>query len=180
MKIIAPEDLVKYKCILALPGYKVWENTNTFHVMVTHLRGRTKHPERIVVVAEGTYPGLAEDPPLTIPAGMFREIVKKLGKIQPNWADNLGAMPEPPQPPRMGRAVEGARIVNNANAAIDPMARMETVIRRFREGNEAPAPVAAPRLFYHQFAQAPNFGEDIGVGDNPFLPVDLDPIPERD
>lgn len=168
MKIIAPEDLAKYKCILALPGYKVWENTNTFHVMVTHLRGRTKHPERIVVVAEGTYPGLAEDPPLTIPAGMFREIVKKLGKIQPNWADNPGAMPEPPRPVPIAR-VERAGIVNNAAAQGEQAWR-----------GVAGGVVAAPRLFYHQFAQAPNFGEDIGVGDNPFLPVDLDPIPERD
>lgn len=111
MKIIEVADLEKYKCILSLPGYKVWENTNTFHMVVVHQKPRTKHPERMVVCAEGFYPGLADDPPITIPAGMFREIVKKIGKNQPLLApEGLFDRVDIPQPPQPRRRDGGAEV----------------------------------------------------------------------
>lgn len=72
----------KYREILRLPTYQVWQNTETFHTVLFFLpKSRTKNPSEIRAVWQYSIPGLASDPDISIPAGMWREWVKGARKI---------------------------------------------------------------------------------------------------
>lgn len=72
----------KYREILRLPTYQVWQNTETFHTVLFFLpKSRTKNPSEICAVWQYSIPGLASDPDISIPAGMWREWVKGARKI---------------------------------------------------------------------------------------------------
>ena len=72
----------KYREILRLPTYQVWQNTETFHTVLFFLpRSRTKNRTEICAVWQYSIPGLASDPDISIPAGMWREWVKGARKI---------------------------------------------------------------------------------------------------
>jgi hypothetical protein len=75
-------DSGKYREILRLPTYQVWQNTETFHTVLFFLpKSRTKNPSEICAVWQYSIPGLASDPDISIPAGMWREWVKGARKI---------------------------------------------------------------------------------------------------
>ena len=75
-------DSGKYREILRLPTYQVWQNTETFHTVLFFLpKSRTKNPSEIRAVWQYSIPGLASDPDISIPAGMWREWVKGARKI---------------------------------------------------------------------------------------------------
>jgi hypothetical protein len=72
----------KYREILRLPTYQVWQNTETFHTVLFFLpKSRTKNPSEIRAVWQYSIPGLASDSDISIPAGMWREWVKGAKKI---------------------------------------------------------------------------------------------------
>lgn len=75
-------DSGKYREILRLPTYQVWQNTETFHTVLFFLpKSRTKNRTEICAVWQYSIPGLASDPDISIPAGMWREWVKGARKI---------------------------------------------------------------------------------------------------
>lgn len=68
--------LETYTCVLALPSYTVHQNPETFHTLVVeqkHYRGK----DLVTLVTEAVLPGLASDPNISLPAGMFREWLKE-------------------------------------------------------------------------------------------------------
>jgi hypothetical protein len=72
----------KYREILRLPTYQVWQNTETFHTVLFFLpKSRTKNLSEIRAVWQYSIPGLTSDPDISIPAGMWREWVKGARKI---------------------------------------------------------------------------------------------------
>lgn len=68
-----------YDVLLKLPGYMVFQHPQTFHtVVVCHKQYKDK--ELVEAVFDEVLPGLVSDPEVRIPAGMFREWVKKSKK----------------------------------------------------------------------------------------------------
>jgi hypothetical protein len=82
MKFITAKELKDYRCVLAVPGYQVWEHPTTFHTYVIHKKYKSS-TDKFLVVVEGVWPGLAHDPPVTVPAGMWREMRKLIVKQSP-------------------------------------------------------------------------------------------------
>lgn len=92
MKMLSFEDLLSlgYREIMNLPTYSVLQNPKTFHTVLFLCR-KTKNdlPKQIV---QYIIPGLSDDPDVTIPSGMWNEIVKEVRKHQLSqkvYIDNL-------------------------------------------------------------------------------------------
>lgn len=100
MKLIdGAKDLKGYRLVMTLPSFDVYEHPTTFHTYIISHR-KTKYMDKLLVVAEGVWPGLRDDLPVTIPAGMWREMVRGLNQRSGgNWVY------APPPPPR-DRALE--------------------------------------------------------------------------
>lgn len=108
MKLISLTDLKGYTTILDLPSYYVMENKQTFHQYILSTK-RLKDTFKRVVVGEGRFPGLTSDPEVTIPAGMWRELMKLkfpeprviFRQQQPNpapvWEQLQAQVPRPPR-----------------------------------------------------------------------------------
>lgn len=103
------EQLVGQGCktILTLPSYLVLQHPKTF-LTVLFFRNRkpsTKNPDQpnpLVALQSMTIPGLASDPPVTIPSGMWKEWVKEMtSKRSGGSLSGNDAIPAPP--PRENR-----------------------------------------------------------------------------
>ena len=105
MKFITAKELKDYRCVLAVPGYQVWEHPTTFHTYVIHKKYKSS-TEKVLVVVEGVWPGLAHDPPVLVPAGMWREMRKLIVKQSPPHGARELPHPAPHRP--QVRAEQGA------------------------------------------------------------------------
>jgi hypothetical protein len=97
MRITSREELAGYQTILKLPSYLVMEHPETFHTVVVYRKRTPNQVDRLRVMGETVAPGLTSDPPISVPAGMLREIVNKVNSRQREEAWDNESMPPPPR-----------------------------------------------------------------------------------
>lgn len=82
------EDMEKYwksyVPVLVLPSFVVVEDPTTLHSVILR-RNRNVQPEKLEMVGQMNIPGLSNDPDVSVPTGMVREVFSVIGARGWSW-----------------------------------------------------------------------------------------------